>query len=157
LEDELRRGRWLLAHCNYVDDHHIETLQRTGASVAYCPIASDYFGHRNHRYREMLDAAVNVCLGTDALMCQPAGAAQPLGIFGQMRYLYHRDKTDPYLLLRMATVNGMIALEFSENDATLKKRASAHFAVVRIDPSDSRDPLEQALLNNEPVESIDAL
>ena len=156
LEPELRRGRWLLAHCNYVEDRHIETLQRTGTSVVYCPVASDYFKHTGHRYREMLDAAVNVCLGTDALVCQATDDPQPLGIFSQMRYLYRRDKTDPYLLLRMATTNGMLALEFSESDATLSKRAPAHFATVRIDRNDPRDPLEQALLSDQPVKAIAA-
>ncbi|GAB4110842.1 MAG: amidohydrolase family protein [Phycisphaeraceae bacterium] len=156
LEPILKHARWLLAHCNYVDDNHIEILQRTGTSVVYCPIASDYFGHTGHRYRDMIEAGVNVCLGTDSILCQPADEPQPMGILAQMRYLFRRDQTDPDLLLKMATTHGMLAMEFSENDATLQKRAPAQFAAVRIDPDDPLDPLVQALSSREPVTPIDA-
>ncbi|MFA7238375.1 MAG: amidohydrolase family protein, partial [Phycisphaeraceae bacterium] len=54
MEQWLKRRRWLLAHCNYVNDEEIELLAGCGASVAYCPRASEYFGHRGHRYREMM-------------------------------------------------------------------------------------------------------
>jgi cytosine/adenosine deaminase-related metal-dependent hydrolase len=159
LEPELRRGRWLLAHCNYVDNRHIEILHRTGTAVAYCPEASDYFGHRGHRYREMLEEGVNVCLGTDSLICHgPADHVddQPMSIFRQMRYLYHRDGTEGDTLLKMGTTNGMLAMEFSEADATLRKGAPACFSAVAIDPDDERDPLVQALSSRQPVVRLNA-
>ena len=156
LEPVLKHARWVLAHCNYIEDEHLDILQRTGTSVAYCPIASEYFGHADHRYRDMLDAGVNVCLGTDSILCQPADEPQPLGILPQMRRLYRRDQTDPNLLLKMATTHGMLALEFSENDATLQKRAPAFFATVPIDTDDPIDPLVQILTSDHPVTTIDA-
>lgn len=156
LEPVLKHARWVLAHCNYVEDEHIEVLQKTGTSVAYCPVASEYFGHQDHRYRDMIDAGVNVCLGTDSILCQPPDEPQPMGILPQMRLLYRRDQTDPNLLLKMATTHGMLALEFSETDATLQKRAPAMFAAVRIDPNDPLDPLVQALNNDHTVTPIDA-
>jgi len=156
LESVLKHARWVVAHCNYMEDEHIDILQKTGTSVAYCPVASDYFGHKDHRYRDMLDAGVNVCLGTDSILCQPSEEAQPMGILPQMRRLYRRDQTEPGTLLKMATTHGMLAMEFSENDATLQKRAPAVFAAVKIDPDDKLDPLVQALLNDNPVTPIDA-
>src|SRR5690606_17270088 len=121
LAPRLREQPWLLAHCNEVQDTHITLLAECGASVAYCPIASEYFGHPHrgvHRYRDMLDADVNVCLGTDSIVCQPAGEPQPLGIFAQMRRLHRRDGTDPATLLAMATINGIKALDLLEKNAT---------------------------------------
>ncbi|MEX0655600.1 MAG: amidohydrolase family protein [Phycisphaeraceae bacterium] len=156
LEPSLRRGRWLLAHCNYVNDEHIAILKRTGSSVVYCPVASETFGHPatgQHRYRDMLDAGVNVCLGTDSLLCQQ-GVDQPMGILPQMRRLYRRDETDPELLLEMATTHGRLALEFSDTDATLRRGAPAVFTAVRIDPDNATDPLTQALLNDAPARAI---
>ncbi len=153
LEPHLTRARWLLAHCNYVDDAHLQLLKRTGTSVVYCPIASDYFGHSGHRYREMLTAGINVCLGTDSILCQPRAEAepQPMSILAQMRYLYRRDGADPQTLLAMGTVNGMHALEFREHEATLAEGAPAVFAAVPIDPRDTTDPLVQALTGSAPV------
>ncbi|HEX7010523.1 MAG TPA: amidohydrolase family protein [Phycisphaeraceae bacterium] len=156
LEPVLRRGRWLVAHCNYVDDEHLGLLSRTGTSVAYCPIASEYFGHRGHRYRDMLRAGVNVCLGTDSILCQPASEPQPMGIWPQMRFLYRRDGTDPDVLLKMATINGMRALELAEADATLAPGSPARFTLLTIDPDDGTDPLVQALQNNAPATMLDA-
>jgi cytosine/adenosine deaminase-related metal-dependent hydrolase len=156
LEPMLKHARWVLAHCNYVEDEHIDILQKTGTSVAYCPVASEYFGHVDHRYRDMLEAGVNVCLGTDSILCQPADEPQPMGILAQMRCLYRRDQTDPGTLLKMATTHGMLALEYSETDATLQKRAPAVFAAVKIDPNDPLDPLVQVLMNDQLVTPIDA-
>ncbi len=156
LEPVLKHARWLLAHCNYVDDEHIEILQKTGTSVVYCPIASEYFGHSDHRYRDMIEAGVNVCLGTDSILCQPPDEPQPMGVLPQMRRLFKRDQTDPNLLLRMATTNGMLALEYSETSATLQKRAPAQFCAVKINPADPLDPLVQVLSGDQQVTPIDA-
>lgn len=157
LKPYLRQGRWLLAHCNYLGDEHIEILHRTHTSVVYCPRASDYFGHPRHgghRYRELIEAGVNVCLGTDSILCQPHDEPQPMGILPQMRHLYRRDSADPGMLLKMATTCGMLAMEFSATDATLQKGAPAFLCGVRIDPDDPTDPLIQALANDEPVKLI---
>ena len=133
----LRRAPWLLAHCNYVTDGDIALLAETDASVAYCPVASDYFGHRRHRYRDQLAAGVNVCLGTDSIMCQRADEPQPLGVVPQMRHLFRRDGTDPELLLQMATSHGRRALCLDGPPQSL--------VALRFDPDDPADALEQAL------------
>ena len=159
LRPQLARRPWLLAHCNYVDDQHIRVLSDCGASVAYCPVAGDYFGHPpdGHRYRQMLAAGVNVCLGTDSILCQPAEQEQPLGIMAQMRHVYRRDGGGTDLartLLKMATANGLKALGLDPAPAALKPGTPARLAGVRFDPGDSADPLTQALENDYPVESI---
>ncbi|MEX0885364.1 MAG: amidohydrolase family protein, partial [Phycisphaeraceae bacterium] len=153
LEHALKHGRWLAAHCNYVDDDHIDILKRTGTSVVYCPLASAYLGHEKHRYRDMLDAGVNVALGTDSILCQGWGEStdQPLGILPQMRHLYRRDGADPALLLAMATVNGRRALDFNAADATLHRGGPASFTAIPIDPRDRTDPLTQALESDAPA------
>ena len=153
MESYLRRAPWLLAHCNYVSDDDLALLAETRASVAYCPLASEYFGHHisgpGHRYREMLEAGINVCLGTDSIVCQPSAAIepQPLGILPQMRRLYLRDQTESRLLLRMATANGRQALGLDD--------AVTRLACVGIDPEDGTDALEQALRRRGRVRAIE--
>jgi len=151
----LRRGAWLLAHVNLLDDVHIPLLAACGASVAYCPVASDYFGHRRHRYRELLAAGVNVCLGTDSILCQDAVEAQPLGILPQMRYLYQRDGTAPSTLLAMATTRGAHALGLPAGTATLLPGARADLYTIRINPDDPTDAMTQALNATTPVKPIE--
>ncbi len=164
LDAALRRGRWLLVHCNYIEDAHIHAIKKHGASVAYCPVASEHFGHpRNgghphnggHRYRDMLAAGVNVCLGTDSIVCQAPDEAQPLGILPQMRLLHRRDGADADTLLAMATVRGRAALQLPERDATLAVGSSALFTAVPFDTGDPADPLLQALRDNRPAELVE--
>ncbi|MAE62465.1 MAG: hypothetical protein CMJ49_14045 [Planctomycetaceae bacterium] len=141
----LRRAPWLLAHCNYVDDTDIALLAQHRASVAYCPRAADYFGHRNHRYRDMIAAGVNVCLGTDSIVCHGS-----LSILDEMRHLYQRDHTDPDLLLAMATTHGMRALHLNPIDATFTSDAHAGIVAVEYDPHAATDPLVQVLTSPDP-------
>lgn len=153
----LGEAHWLVAHCNYVDDADIQTLTDTQTSVAYCPVASRYFGHRKHRYRDMLDAGVNVCLGTDSLMCQPADEAQPMGIIAQMRCLFEHDQTDPALLLKMATTNGSKALGADKALVTFQTDSPGDVMAVHFDPHITTDPLTQALRSREPLHTLTSL
>jgi cytosine/adenosine deaminase-related metal-dependent hydrolase len=159
----LAAAPWLLAHCNYVEDAHLPLLARHRASVVYCPIASAYFGHPrrgfrgsdgHHRYRDMLAAGVNVCLGTDSILCQPADETQPHSILAQMRFLFQRDHTDPDTLLAMATTRGLRALGLPARHATLQPGSPARLAAIAIDPADSTDPLRQALESTAPVHPV---
>ena len=154
LEQAANAGGWLAAHCNYVSEDDIAILADTNTSVAYCPIASEYFGHTDHRYRAMLAAGVNVCLGTDSIVCVDPEDPQPLGLLGAMRRLYQRDQTDPQQLLAMATVNGAKALRLEPHVATLRPGAPARFACLAIDPGSTLDPLTQVLAGRQHAEAI---
>ena len=154
LEQAADAGGWLVAHCNYVSDEDIAILADTNTSVAYCPIASEYFGHKEHRYRDMLAAGVNVCLGTDSIVCADPNDPQPLGLLSAMRRLYQRDAADPQQLLAMATVHGARALRLGHDVATLKPGAPARFACVAIDPESAIDPLVQVLTGYERIEAL---
>ncbi len=150
LEPILRRAPsdqpWLLAHCNHVSDDDIATLAQCNASVAYCPIASEYFGHTRHRYRDMIDAGINVCLGTDSILCQSPNNPQPYNLLAAMRRLYDRDRTDPALLLRMATTHGRRALQLQTHPTLL--------ASIPLDVNDDTPPLIQMLTSQHPATAV---
>lgn len=155
LEAAAPDGGWLVAHCNYVSDEDIRILGDTNTSVAYCPIASEYFGHTDHRYRDMLEAGVNVCLGTDSIVCARPDDPQPLGLLSAMRRLYERDAADPDTLLRLATVNGARALRMPGTTATLQPGAPAKFALIDIDKDNDEDVLRQAMMSDALIERLD--
>jgi cytosine/adenosine deaminase-related metal-dependent hydrolase len=103
---------YLVAHVNDADDQGIQTLQSTNTSVAYCPRASAYFGAAehfgSHRYRDMLDAGVNVCLGTDSIV--NLDTPDRISVLDDMRLLAQQGDSDPQRLLAMGTINGAKAL-----------------------------------------------
>lgn len=108
---------FVAAHLNYVDDRHLSLLTESNITVAYCPRASQYFGHTNHRWKEMLDRGINVALGTDSLLC--LDTPDRISIVDEMRYLYKHEQGDPKQLFKMATYNGAVGLGFEPSLVTL--------------------------------------
>ena len=111
LADRLRAApgtRILCAHLNYVDDDALAAAAAAPIDVAYCPRASSYFGHREHRYREMRAAGINVCLGTDSALC--LDTPDRISTLDDLRFLMRRDGLSLADALAMATVAGARAL-----------------------------------------------
>ncbi len=157
--EALGEAPFVAAHLNYVDMEHLPMLARWGVHVVYCPRASTYFGHpvpgrAPHRYRDMLEAGVNVCLGTDSMLC--LDTPERISVLDEMRLLHRRDGVDPRLLLRMATVNGAAALGFDPATVTLAVDASSargeagRRSVLAVEPPDGwiGDPLRGILMSN---------
>jgi cytosine/adenosine deaminase-related metal-dependent hydrolase len=140
----------LCAHVNDAGDGDLAILSRTRASVAYCPRASAYFGAHErfgpHRYRDMLAAGINVCLGTDSVINLPSPCAR-LSTWDEARLLRQRDGTDAVILLRMATTHGARALGLDPALFTFSPGPLAGLAAVPLPGRVSSAPraLEEAL------------
>jgi aminodeoxyfutalosine deaminase len=115
----------LLAHVNYCDPGELSQLSASRASVAYCPRTHAYFGHPPHRYREMLDASINVCLATDSRASNP-----DLSLLKEARLVFERDGTDPYVLLEMITRRGALALGLQDHLGTIAPGQAADFTLL---------------------------
>ena len=113
----------IVAHLNYIDDCHLQRLADSNMTVAYCPRASAYFGHTNHRWQEMIDAGVNVSIGTDSLLC--LDTPNRISVIDEMRFLYHKDKPDPVQLIAMGTIHGASGLGLDPNLVTLHRGETA--------------------------------
>ncbi|NOG55644.1 MAG: amidohydrolase family protein [Planctomycetes bacterium] len=138
-----QRG-WLCAHVNYLEHpevKHLNLLRKAGVTVAYCPRASTYFGHKGHPYRAMLAAGVRVALGTDSIVC--LDTPDRISVWDDMRFLSQRDGMDPDVLLAMATVNGALSLGFDPQLVTLQAGPSA--GVIAVPAETAGDPLTSAL------------
>lgn len=99
----------LLAHVNYVDDEELEILARGRASVVWCPRTHAYFGHPPHRFAEMMERGVRVCIATDS-----RASAPDLNLLEEARQVL---KTHPHMsadvLWRMMTIDAAEALGVS--------------------------------------------
>ena len=69
-----------LAHCVHVDETEIDLLAETGASVIHCPASNMKLASGIAPIQEMLDAGVNVGLGTDG-----AASNNDLDLFDEIR------------------------------------------------------------------------
>jgi len=128
----LLNERTILAHANYVCDDDIGLIAKSRASVAYCPRTHDAFAHRPHRFRDMLDAGVNVCIGTDSLASNPT-----LSLLDELRFL-RREYPDMQCerLLEMGTLSGANALGLEKSVGSIALGKDADFVAIPISPSD---------------------
>ncbi|HID22771.1 MAG TPA: hypothetical protein EYP14_10275, partial [Planctomycetaceae bacterium] len=64
--------RALVIHGNYLNNDDIAFLaDHPHLCVVYCPRSHAYFGHRPHRWQQMLDQGVSVAIGTDSRASNP--------------------------------------------------------------------------------------
>ena len=103
----------LAAHCVYATDEDIELMAQKGVSVAICPKSNMKLGNGFAPVQKMLDAGINVCIGTDG-----AGSNNTLNLFSEMNAagLVYKGATlqaqcvSAADVLKMATVNGAKAI-----------------------------------------------
>lgn len=97
------------AHCVWLDEEDIELLRAHGVTAVHNPTSNLKLGSGFAPVRELLDAGVNVALGTDG-----TASNNNLNLFEEMHLAavmhagYHRDPTriSAAEVLDMATVNG---------------------------------------------------
>jgi aminodeoxyfutalosine deaminase len=118
----------LLAHCNYLDKHSMAKILNTHSSVVYCPRSHNFFGHKHHPIRQMLDSGINVALGTDSLASNFS-----LSMIDEMRFLFRKRKDiKPEEIFQAATMNGAAALHFGGVLGRLRRGYWADMAVLEI-------------------------
>jgi len=132
----------LLVHCNYLDEDSKARILSHNCSVVYCPRSHAYFGHELHPVRELLDMGVNVALGTDSLASNDS-----LSVLDEMRFLF-RNRKDLKCdeIIRMATLNGAVALDFGGVLGRLRRGYWADMTVLRLPESISDRNVEAQIL-----------
>jgi cytosine/adenosine deaminase-related metal-dependent hydrolase len=103
----------LAVHVNYLWRHDAGLLGKRKVSVAHCPRSHAYFRHLLFPHAELAAAAVNLCLGTDSLASvrTARSTSVELSMFAEMRALAaSAPDVSPATILRMATLNGALAL-----------------------------------------------
>ncbi|MCQ2126682.1 MAG: amidohydrolase [Bacteroidaceae bacterium] len=128
--------RVLAAHCVVMSDHDIEILARHGASVAHNPQSNMKLASGIAPVKKMIDAGVNVALGTDG-----ASSNNDLDMWEEMRTASLLQKVstgDPcavpaYSALKMATVNGAKAIGREGELGVIAEGALADIILVDIE------------------------
>jgi cytosine/adenosine deaminase-related metal-dependent hydrolase len=134
--------RTLLAHVNYVDDAELDLLASRAAAVVWCPRTHAYFGHRPHRFREMLERGMVLCLGTDS-----RASAPDLNLLAEARAVHelHPD-LPPETLWRMLTVAPASAMGLAGDVGSLAPGLYADFAAWPM--VEHADPLRAILASD---------
>ncbi len=125
--------RTLLAHGCWLTKREIKILARAGASVVHCPVSNMKLASGIMPLPEMLEAGLNVSLGTDSPCSN-----NNLDMFEEMKTaaLIHKvHQLDPTLakaqtILDMATINGAKALGLAEEIGSLETGKKADLIML---------------------------
>ncbi|MET1124241.1 MAG: amidohydrolase [Archaeoglobaceae archaeon] len=116
-------SRTVLAHAVWLSDAEIELLAKRKVSVAHCPASNMKLGSGVARVAEMVEAGVNVCIGTDG-----AASNNTLSVAHEVRIaallqLLRRKPIKASRLIEMATRNGYRAYGFEGGEIDARKLA----------------------------------
>jgi 5-methylthioadenosine/S-adenosylhomocysteine deaminase len=130
----LAAPKLLLAHSVWHPSDELERLRRDNVTLVHNPKSNLKLGSGYAPIREMLDAGLNVAIGTDG-----AASNNRLDIWDEMRTAaimhkgYHKDPTliSARQVLKMATITGAAGMGFDEV-GLIKKSWRADIALVNI-------------------------
>lgn len=130
----------LLAHVNYCSDRELSLLAAGSPSVVYCPRTQRYFGHPPHRWRQMMEAGINIAVGTDSCASSP-----DLNIVDEIRLLHRiAPEVSAEILWRLITINAARALQ-RDDIGSLERGGRADCVAFGVYTD---DPLNELLQNH---------
>jgi aminodeoxyfutalosine deaminase len=124
---------FIAAHVNHLWIDDARLLAESGSHVVHCPSSRAYFGHKMFPFEQLVEAGVNVCLGTDsaASLAKTRNGVPTLSLFDEMRiFASNYVGVPPESIVRMATMNGARAIGRSGDLGKLTDGAVADLAVI---------------------------
>ena len=126
----------VLAHCVKVQDHEVALLSETHTNVAHCPESNLKLGSGIARIAEMIEAGVNVCIGTDG-----AASNNDLDLLGEIRtaallqkgYYENPEVLTTMQAMEMATINGAKAYGLDKELGSLEPGKRADIVIIDFD------------------------
>ncbi len=121
--------RTLAVHCVHLDRLDHSKLQSRGVSVITCPRSNRRLGVGTAPIPQIMREGIPVALGTDSLASAP-----DLDLFAEMSALLEvHPELKPAAVLRMATLNGAVALGLDNRFGSIAAGKSARLVVVPLD------------------------
>lgn len=110
----------VLIHGIAFDDHDIERIAEAGATVVWCGDSNMFMFEQTAKIKSMLDAGVNVCIGTDSPMSGGLNLLHELRFDRELYPELFGESISDEELIRMVTVNPAKAFKLDENGSVEK-------------------------------------
>jgi len=141
--------RLLAVHMTQLEDDDIQLVAETGVHIVHCPESNLKLASGYCRVNDLLEAGVNVCLGTDS-----AASNNDLDMLGEMHTASLLAKAvandasalPAWQVLEMATINGAKALNVEAEIGSLEVGKSADMIAIDLNHISTQpvyDPIAQ--------------
>ncbi len=123
----------LAVHVNYLAPGDAQLLAKHESHVVHCPRSHAYFQHAPFPYRELTEAGVNICLGTDSLatVYKTRRDTVELSLFDEASSFVARNPdVSPDRVVQMMTANGARALGMAGQVGELREDALADLIAI---------------------------
>ncbi len=123
----------IAVHMTALDDDEIKMLAENGVSIAHCPVSNLKLASGFCPVGKLLDAGINVCLGTDG-----SASNNDIDMFGEMKTAALLAKgvsgdascASANDIIRMATINGAKALGMNDDIGSIEIGKAADMIAV---------------------------
>jgi hypothetical protein len=95
----------VLVHCIGFSDEDIRKAREAGVSVAWCPASNLFMFNLTCKIRKLLQAGVNVCLGTDSTHTGSVNLLEEMRFARKVYRKMYGEDLDARQIVRMVTVN----------------------------------------------------
>lgn len=131
----LLSGSLVAVHMNHLLDEEIHRLAESGSNVVHCPESNLKLASGFCPVQKLIDAGVNTAIGTDG-----AASNNDLDLLGEIRTAallakaVHEDASalPAHTALRMATLNGAIALGIAEDIGSIEPGKWADLSAIKL-------------------------
>lgn len=123
----------VLVHMVHLDDSDIAKLAETGTHIVHCPSSNTKLASGICRVPDLLQAGVNVTLGTDGAPCNnTCDMIQEMRLAGILHKVTRMDPTavPAETVLETATINGAKALGLADSIGSIEVGKKADFVVL---------------------------
>jgi aminodeoxyfutalosine deaminase len=139
--------RALLVHGLHLDPSDLDAIAAAKAHLCLCPRSNARLGLPPPPVASLLDRGIRLCLGTDSL-----ASNEDLSVWGEMRAMRELCPDLPGdTILRMATLNGALALGLDDLCGSLRPGIPANVLHVEATQLGAGDPVAYLLRN--PIEA----
>jgi len=138
----------LLIHCIALSDSDIKKIAKAGASVSWCGFSNMFMFNVTSKVKKMLEAGVNVCIGTDS---SATGSANLLAEIKYDRQLYQKmygEDIGAKTLFEMITINAAKAFWMQDRIGSLEKGKLADILVLKGNKDDPYENLVEASMHD---------
>lgn len=123
--------RSLIIHGNYLSTEELDFIRsmKQKMSIVFCPRTHRYFRHDDYPMDGILERRINLAVGTDSRASNP-----DLNLMAELKEIRQRfAELSPDTILKLATINGAIALGVADRLGTLEQGKAGRFCFARLE------------------------